>query len=104
MEFSIPRGTQMVQGIPIGRLNNHESRISALENASSSIGSEVSLTAPNNSTQIFNFAHNIGIIHWNGQQVFSIGNQAAYSQTGPKQITFTGSNVPVVNDDIINTF
>lgn len=104
MDYRIPKNTQVVMGVPVGRIYDHEIRIKALENASSSLGSEVSLTVPNNSTQVFNFAHNIGIIHWNGQQVFSIGNSPVFIQSGPKQITFTGTNIPVSGDDIINTF
>lgn len=32
MQFTIPQGTQAVMGIPIGKLNNLDHRVSALEN------------------------------------------------------------------------
>lgn len=93
MQFNIPKGTTAVQGIPIGRLANLESRVSALESSGSGgtwyqdeiIASGVTGT----SFSLINTPARVVFLYKNGQYLIS-GVGRDYTRSG-KTITLATS-------------
>lgn len=61
---------------------------------------EKSTTSPNGAVQTFIFAHTPTVIFWNGQFQTLTDD---YTVSG-NNITFTGTNIPVTNDKIVNLY
>lgn len=101
---TFPRNTTAVLGVPIGKLNDHERRISKLESNPSggfSGTQEKSSTTPDGLTTTFAFAHTPNLIYWNGQLLTTTDD---YTVSG-SSITFTSSaGVPLVGDKILNVY
>jgi len=93
MYYQIPKGTTAVQGIPIGRINNLESRVKALESGSTVSGVS-SIVAGTNVT--ISPVGGTGAVTINATGSGGSGDQVATGTVNGSNTSFTFATAPSV--------